>query len=187
MNLHFASAQIKIDDKYKNPGKGSATSYQISGLAKESSVMKSNMDELKKKYSLTDYERKMKKADAEMKVFNLNGNEVWLYEDEMYGGRKKILKAGKYTLKDLGIYWNDKFSSMLVPRNLAVILYSDDAFAGMKDRYEGFGIRQCMNCYSTQATVLSYDYGNFNTMGLMLNNEHTTWNDLASSIEVINK
>ncbi|MBS1759888.1 MAG: hypothetical protein JST23_07155 [Bacteroidetes bacterium] len=187
LNINHSFSQKRIDEKYKNPGKGNATSRQASGVAKESLVLKNNIDSLKKKCNQSEYERKMQIANAEMNAFNINGNEIWLYEDIMYGGRKKVLKVGKYTLKDLGIYWNDRISSMLVPTNLAVILYSDDTFSGMKDQYAGYGIRQCMNCYSTQPTILSYDYGNFNTMGLTLNNEHTTWNDLASSIEIINK
>lgn len=188
LNIQHSFSQVKIDEKYKNPGKGNVTSSQASGIAKESSVLKSNLDSLKKYFNQSDYERKMQIADAEMKAFNINGNEVWLYEDIMYGGKKKILKVGKYTLKDLGIYWNDKFSSMLIPTKLAVVLYSDDAFGGVKDQYAGYGIRNCMHCYSTEPTILSYDYGNFNTMGLMLNNnEYITWNDLASSIEIINK
>ncbi len=187
LSVQHVFSQVKIDDQYKNPGKTNSSLHLKTNIAETASesVLKSNIALLKKNYAPSEYEQKMKVADAEMKAFNINGDEVWLYEDMMYGGRKKILKAGKYTLKNLGIYWNDRFSSMLVPRNLAVILYSDDAFGGMKDQYKGYGIRQCMHCYSTEQTVLTYDYGNFNTMGLMLNSESTTWNDVASSIEIV--
>jgi hypothetical protein len=75
---------------------------------------------------------------------------------------------------------------MLIPTKLAVVLYSNDAFGGEKNEFLGYGIRNCMQCYSTEPTILGYDYGNFSTIYLMLNNERTSWNDLASSIEIIN-
>jgi hypothetical protein len=188
MNVHCVFAQVKIDDKYKNSGKTTSSVHPKTNTSEVAmkSILNSNISLLKKDLTDSEYQQKMKVADAEMKAFNINGHEVWLYEDTMYGGKKKVLKVGKYTLKDLGIYWNDKFSSMLIPVKLQVTLYANDGFAEPKSIFRGYGVRQCQQCYSTEPMVLSYDYGNFPSMGFMLGKEFISWNDAVSSIEIIN-
>ena len=67
--------------------------------------------------------------------FNYNGDEVWLFSDANYKGEKKVLPIGikkSYTLNELGFQWNDKVSSILVPKkgNMYFYFFKDDNFQG---------------------------------------------------------
>lgn len=67
--------------------------------------------------------------------FDYNGDEVWLFSDANYKGEKKVLPIGikkSYTLNELGFQWNDKVSSILVPKkgNMYFYFFKDDNFQG---------------------------------------------------------
>lgn len=135
---YSVQAQNRIDDKYKNPSLGNKTS---------TTVVKPNLtkDMLVKIYGESQSDRVFDKCQAEYNSFNQNGDEIWIYADEFFNGKKKILKVGDYTLKgsskshELGTDWNDKISSMLIPLSLKITLFMDDNFAGLKTETAGYG------------------------------------------------
>jgi hypothetical protein len=132
-------AQKTIDSKYKKPSLGNqkATTAVKMPLTRDMMVQvtgKSGSDRI------------FDKCQAEYNSFHQNGDEIWIYEDEFYNGKKKILKVGDYTLKgsatshELGTDWNDKISSMLIPVSLKIDLFMDDHFSGLKTSAAGYGI-----------------------------------------------
>ncbi len=128
ISLYFvpcSSAQNVIEKKYKNP--------KIKGKIIEPNA---TPDVPVVKVESTEQQRK----DAELKAFNPNGNEVWIYEHINYNGQKKVLLLGDYNLAKLGNNWNDKISSMLVPKILTAVVYMDDNYSNATTKIEGWGI-----------------------------------------------
>ncbi len=61
-------------------------------------------------------------------------NNVGLYEDCNYGGKKYFLAAGSYKRYQMQID-NDKLSSMQIPNGMRVTFYEDDNFKGTSSTY----------------------------------------------------
>lgn len=57
---------------------------------------------------------KVKMSDN-VATFNPKGDEIWFFEHENFKGKKLVLKAGTYTLQQMGSDWNDRISSILIP------------------------------------------------------------------------
>lgn len=180
-------AQVQIDSKYKNPGKVEKNKIDINSIVVSPQLMDSIKNNTKKYISQinsSNYQKIQAVHDKEYNAFNIYGDEVWIYEDEFYNGRKKILKLGKYTLNDLGIYWNDKISSMLIPLKYDVEIYVDDNFKNEHVTLSGYGVRSCMQCYSTDRTTLCFDYVRLADKIFKQNNTSFNYNDQVSSIEI---
>ena len=57
----------------------------------------------------------VKMSDNIVALFNPKGEEIWFFEHENFKGKKLVLKAGTYTLQQMGSDWNDRISSILIP------------------------------------------------------------------------
>lgn len=183
-------AQKIIDSKYKNPslGNNKTTSFAKMPLTKDMMVQivgKSQSD------------RVFDKCQAEYNSFNQNGDEIWIYEDEFYNGRKKILKVGDYTLKgsatthELGTDWNDKISSMLIPVSLRIDLFIDDNFSGLKTETSGYGTinresgeKGFKGDYYTFKDLGKYTKGGLYFVGNGLGSPSYNANDNISSLKI---
>ncbi|MCP9753521.1 hypothetical protein EGI32_21430 [Ferruginibacter sp. HRS2-29] len=69
----------------------------------------------------------------ELNKFNFHGDEIWLYTDINFKGKKKVLKVTgnnmlEFSLAALGPEWNDVISSCLVPNGVKIYLYENDHF-----------------------------------------------------------
>jgi hypothetical protein len=69
-------------------------------------------------------------TDAERKALlkKNSTNEVWFYEHANYQGKKYILSKGRFDIATLGV--NDFFSSAVIPKQLMVKVFLDDALWG---------------------------------------------------------
>lgn len=183
-----AFAQIKIDDKYKSPGKQNGAPADFSKIkisAKTTDSVKLNVSNgIKKNFAASEYEKTKAIADAQINEFNIYGDEVWVYEHQFYNGTKKVLKAGQYNLQQLGLFWNDKISSVLVPLKYDVVFYVNDNFQGEKILLPGYGKRNCMQCYSNERQALCFDYGALTDKTIVINGVSQNCNDVTSSIEI---
>lgn len=158
--ISYSYAQNVIDPKYKNPALGNKTNTTVVKPAL-------TKDMLVKIVGKSQSDRVFDKCQTEYNSFNQNGDEVWIYEDEFFNGKKKILKVGDYTLKgsakshELGTDWNDKISSMLIPLSLKITLFMDDNFTGLKTEAAGYGNYDKENGYSG----FTGDYYTFRDLG----------------------
>jgi hypothetical protein len=82
----------------------------------------------------------------EINKFDFHGNEIWLYTDANFKGKKKILKVIgntllQFSLAALGQEWNDVISSCLVPNGVKIYLFENDNFnaGGIGSRIEIIG------------------------------------------------
>ncbi|SDJ72284.1 hypothetical protein SAMN04487898_10495 [Pedobacter sp. ok626] len=189
-SFSFGYAQNVIDPKYKKPELPSNAS-QI----KSKAVF--NKDLLISVYGKSQSDNVWDKCQAEYNAFNQNGDEVWIYEDEFFNGKKKILKVGDYTLKgsakshELGTDWNDKISSMLIPLSLKITLFMDDDFGGLKTEADGYGNYDRENGYSgftgdyyTFRDLGKHTKGGLYFVGNGVNNQMINASDNISSLKI---
>lgn len=69
------------------------------------------------------------KEETTTEIFNVNGDEIWLFEHINYEGKRRKLKLQKlkfYSLSEIGQFWNDKFSSFKMPKGYVIIFQKDD-------------------------------------------------------------
>lgn len=187
----YSFAQNTIDPKYKKPSLGINTSKTSTTVIKE----QFNKDLLVKVYGKSQAEKMYDKYNSEYKAFDQNGDEVWIYADMYFNGEKKILKVGNYTLlggnttKELGVNWNDKISSMLIPVSLKVTVFMDDKFGGLGTSTSGYGVKNM----ETGAIGFRGDYYTFESAGkyskgglyfITPNQQFISANDNISSIKI---
>ena len=112
--------------------------------------------------------------------FNPKGDEIWLFEHENFQGKRLVLKAGTYTLEQMGSDWNDRISSILIPEGYEIQIFENDKFSGYNanlDGYwqEGTNLQRWSNDdYCQLKTVEGDDY-------------HINYNDKISSIQIYNQ
>jgi len=112
--------------------------------------------------------------------FNPKGDEIWLFEHENFQGKRLVLKAGIYTLEQMGSDWNDRISSILIPERYEIQIFENDKFSGYNanlDGYwqEGTNMQRWSNDdYSQLKTIEGDDY-------------HINYNDKISSIQIYNQ
>ncbi|MFC4262740.1 hypothetical protein ACFOWM_07620 [Ferruginibacter yonginensis] len=181
-------AQNKIDAALKEPA-NIQTNNKLSNIASSKSKMVDSLFALRPQKQKTDYEKMVEKRDAELKAFSPKGNEVWVYEDILFNGAKKVLKVGNYNLAALGLFWNDKVSSMLIPEGIDVTVYLNDNFDGPTTTLKGFGLANLQ--HSTNNSWIGYrtDINVFNDRSENFKdnkgNKVAELNDNISSIKVI--
>ena len=59
-------------------------------------------------------------------LFNPKGEEIWFFEHENFKGKKLVLKAGTYTLQQMGSDWNDRISSILIHVLYEIEIFEQD-------------------------------------------------------------
>jgi len=186
----FVFAQKIIDPKYKSPSLGNKTSTTVAKLNIDKSL-------LVKIYGESQSDKVWAKCQSEFNSFNQNGDEIWVYEDEYFNGRKKILKVGDYTLKgsatshELGTDWNNKISSMLIPVSLRIDLFIDDNFSGLKTETSGYGTinresgeKGFKGDYYTFKDLGKYTKGGLYFVGNGLGSPSYNANDNISSLKI---
>jgi|GEM_PF-2000192 len=109
----------------------------------------------------------VKMSDNIVASFNQKGDEVWFFEHENFKGKKLVLKAGTYTLEQLGNDWNDRISSILIPEGYEIQIFENDNFSGYNanlDGYwqEGTTMQRWSNEDYKQLKIIKGDPYNFN-------------------------
>ncbi len=102
--------------------------------------------------------------------FNQDGTTVWIYKEVYFKGEKKVLKAGNYTLLQLGIDWNDVISSLKIPNGYVVEMYIDDNFKGTSIAIYGTKTNKNANTRTWVGEEQELDH---------------FWNEKISSIKII--
>lgn len=102
--------------------------------------------------------------------FNQDGTAVWIYKEVYFKGEKKILKAGSYTLSQLGTDWNDVISSLKIPNGYVIEMYIDDNFKGTSIAIYGTKTNKNANTRTWVGEEQELDH---------------FWNDKISSIKII--
>jgi hypothetical protein len=119
-------------------------------------------------------------AMAEEPKIKPEGTNVIVYENAQFLGDANVLKVGAHSLKDLGVAWNDKISSIYVPAGYVVYLFEHDNFQG---RYIVAG-RQGRSGTGYQATLADLSkpiYKEYWTGGA-IDPRNDQWNDRISSL-----
>jgi hypothetical protein len=110
--------------------------------------------------------------------FRKNGNEVWIFPDINFFGTSKHLVPGRYTKNQLGAWWNDKISGLIVPKGFVLVVFEDDNFEGKWEAITNeCGGGDCDDCWSyscnADLTKKILAYGEI-------------WNDRISSVIIFN-
>ena len=113
-------------------------------------------------------------------LFNPKGEEIWFFEHENFKGKKLVLKAGTYTLQQMGSDWNDRISSILIPEGYEIQIFENDNFSGYNANLDGYWQegtnmqRWSKEDYSQLKTIEGDEY-------------HMNYNDKISSIQIYNQ
>ncbi len=185
-----AMAQNRIDNKLKKPNLSRSTSTVATQIP-------FNKDLLVRVYGKSQSEKLLERCQKEYDAFNQNGDEIWVYTDEFFNGEKKILKVGDYTLlgsattHELGMNWNDKISSMLIPNSLKITIFLDDQFKGLSTSTAGYGVTNMESGavgfkgdYYTFKSAGKYSKGGLYFAANQVGSEWIVANDNISSLKI---
>jgi hypothetical protein len=116
----------------------------------------------------------------ELNNFNPKGDEIWFFEHENYQGKKLVLKAGTYTLNQMGVEWNDKISSILIPEGYEIQIFENDNFMGNNANLDGY--------WQEGTTMQRWSNKDYNQLKVVKGDDYkTNYNDLISSIQIYNQ